>query len=95
MGPSHGLNELICKEYKVSSQHRVSDGLVAKSCLTLWDPGDGSQMGSSVHGVSQARLLEWVAISFSRGSSWPRDWTQISYIAGGLSTNQTTMEAAE
>ena len=38
--------------------------------------------GSSVPGISQARILEWVAISFSRGSSWPRDWIQVSHIAG-------------
>ena len=36
-----------------------------------------SQLDSSVHGISQARILEWVAISFSRGSSWPRDWTRV------------------
>ena len=41
-----------------------------------------SQPGSSVHGILQARILEWVAISFSRGSSRPRDWTQVSHIAG-------------
>ena len=41
----------------------------------FWDPMDCSPRGSSVHGVSQARILEWVAVSFSRGSSWPRDWT--------------------
>ena len=42
---------------------------VAQSCLTLWDPVDRSPPGSSVHGILQARILEWVAISFSRGSS--------------------------
>ena len=41
----------------------------AQSCLTLWDPMDCSSPGSSVHGISQARILEWVAISYSRGSS--------------------------
>ena len=55
---------------------------VAQSCLTLCDPMDCSQPGSSVYGIFQARILEWVAISFSRGASWPRDWTQVSYIAG-------------
>ena len=49
--------------------------------------------GSSVHGISQARILEWVAISSSRGSSWPRDWTHISYIAGEFLTRWTTGEA--
>ena len=42
---------------------------------SMW-PVDCSPPGSSVHGILQARILEWVAISFSRGSSWPRDWTQ-------------------
>ena len=49
----------------------------------LCDLLDCSPPGSSVHGISQARILEWVAISFSRGSSWPRDQTCISCIAGG------------
>ena len=52
--------------------------LVAKSYPTLCDPMDCSPPGSSVHGILQARILEWVAISFSRGSSRPRDRTHIS-----------------
>ena len=55
---------------------------VTQSCATLCDPMDSSLPGSSVHGIFQARILEWVAISFSRGSSQPRDWTQVSHIAG-------------
>ena len=51
---------------------------VAQSCPTLCDPMDHSLPGSSVHGIPQARILEWVAISSSRGSSWPRDRTQVS-----------------
>ena len=47
---------------------------------------DCSLPGSSVHGILQVRILEWVAISFSRGSSQPRDWTQVSHIAGGFFT---------
>ena len=47
--------------------------LVAQSCLILCDPTDCSPPGSSVHGISQARILEWVAISFPRGSSPPRN----------------------
>ena len=43
---------------------------------------DCNSPGSFVHGISQARILEWVAISFSRRSSWPRDWTQVSHIVG-------------
>ena len=49
--------------------------------------------GFSVHRIFQARVLEWVAISFSRGSSWPRDWTQVSCIAGRCFTLWATREA--
>ena len=54
--------------------------LVAQSCLTLCDLVDYSPPGSSAHGILQARILEWVAIPFSRGSSPPRDGTQVSCI---------------
>ena len=54
---------------------------VAQSCLTLCNPMDCSPPGSSVHGILPARILEWVAISFSRGSFWPRDWTLISCVS--------------
>ena len=47
----------------------------AQSCLTLWDPLNYSPPGPSVHRILLARILEWVTISFSRGSSWPRDQT--------------------
>ena len=52
--------------------------LVAQSCLTLCEPLDCSPPGSSVHGILQTRILEWVAMPSSRGSSWPRDQTLIS-----------------
>ena len=55
---------------------------VAQSCPTFCDPMDSSQPGSSVHGIFQARILEWVTISFSRGSPWPRDRTRVSCIVG-------------
>ena len=55
---------------------------VAQLCLTLSDPMDCSLPGSSIHGIFQARVLEWIAISFSRGSSQPRDRTQVSHIVG-------------
>ena len=55
-----------------------SESEVTQSCPTLCNPVDCSPPGSSVHGILQARILEWVAISFSRGSSRPRDWTQVS-----------------
>ena len=60
---------------------------VAQSCLTLYNPMDYSPPGSSIHGILQARILEWVAISSSRGSSQPRDRTQVSCIAGGFFTS--------
>ena len=50
---------------------------VAQSCLTRCDPMDCSLPGFSIHGIFQARMLEWVAISFSMRSSRPRDWTQV------------------
>ena len=56
--------------------------LVAQSCLTLCDPLDCRPPGSSVYGILLARLLEWVAIPFSRGSSQPGDRTWVSCIAG-------------
>ena len=55
--------------------------LVAQLHPTLYDPMDCSPPGSSVHGILQARILEWAAISFSRGSSQPRDQTCVSYIS--------------
>ena len=66
---------------------------VAQSCPTLCDPVDCSLPGSSVHGILQARVLGWVAISFSRGSSQPRDWTWVSCIAGRCFILWATREA--
>ena len=60
---------------------------------TLCDPMDCSLPGSSVHGIFQARVLEWVAISLSRGSSQPRDWTQVFRTAGRRFTLWATREA--
>ena len=60
--------------------------LGAQSCPTLCDPMDCSPPGSSLHGILQARTLEWVAIPFSRESSWTRDPTQVSCIAGRFFT---------
>ena len=55
---------------------------VAQLCLTLCDPMDCRLPGSSVHGIFRARILEWVAISFSRRSSQPRDWSWVSLMVG-------------
>ena len=60
----------------------------AQLCLTLYKP-----MDYTVHGILQARIMESVAIPFSRGSSQPRDWTQVSQNAGGFFTSWATREA--
>ena len=60
--------------------YRYEKSEVAQSCLTLCDPLVCSLPGSPLHGIFQARILEWVAISFSRGSSRPRDQAQVSHI---------------
>ena len=69
--------------------------LVAQSCTTLCDPMDCSPPGSSVHGILQARILEWIAMPSSRGSSQSRDWTQVSHLVGGFFTIWATREAHE
>ena len=66
---------------------------VSSSVVSIWDPIDYSPPGSSVHGILQARISEWVAIPFSRGSSGPRDQTQVSHIVGRFSTDWATREA--
>ena len=79
----------IC-EVKIKIANRI---VVWESCLTLCDPRDYSPLGSSVHGILQAGILEWVAMPFSRGSSWPRDQTQVSCTAGKFFTIWATREA--
>ena len=78
------LGRLICtpKECEVSS----GTVKVAQLCLPLCDPVDCSLPGSSVRGILQARILEWVAVPFSRGSSRPRDQTQVCHITGRFFT---------
>ena len=66
---------------------------VTQSCLTLRDSVDCSPSGSSINGILQGRILEWVAIPVSRGSSQPRDQTQVSWIAGRLFTVWAAREA--
>ena len=56
---------------------------------------DWGQLGSSVHGILQARIVKWVAISFSKGSSPPRDWTRVSCVPGGLFTAEPLGEHTE
>ena len=84
--------DVLCSIIYNNQKGEQTDGLiiivlVAQSCLTVCDPMDGSPPGSSVHGILQARILEWVAIPFSRGSSQPRDQTQDSHITGGFFTS--------
>ena len=67
--------------------------LVAQLCLTLCDPIDCSPPDSSVHGILQAKILEWVSIFFSRGSSLPRDETCVSYIGRWILYHCATWEA--
>ena len=68
--------------YTWKRRERKKKSLVVQSFLTVCDPMGCSLPGSSVHGIFQARVLEWVAISFSRGSSPPRDRTWVSHIVG-------------
>ena len=68
---------------------------VTQSCPALCDPMDCSSTGSSVHGIFQVRIVEWVAIPFSGGSFWPRNWTQVSCIASGFFTIWATRGAWE
>jgi len=65
----------------------------AQSCLTLCDPMDYNLPGCSVHGILQTRKLEWVTFPFSTGSSWLRDWTQVSHITGRFFTVWVTWGA--
>ena len=65
--------------------------LVTQSSLTLCSPMNCSPLGSSVHRILQAIILEWIVIPFSRGSSQPRDQTQVSFIAGRFFTVWATM----
>ena len=69
------------------------DGWISCCCLTLYNPMNCSQPGSSVHGILQERILEWVAIPLFKGSFRPRDQTQISCTAGRFFTVWATREA--
>ena len=73
------LQTILIKETRPAFVH-------AQSCLTFCDPMDYSLPGSSIHGILQAGILEWVATPSSKGSSWPRDQTSISCIAGRFFT---------
>ena len=90
------LVSYIQKEYKQSNSdsfelYHESESEVAQLCPTLCDPVDCSLLGSSIHGIFQARVLEWVAISFSRGSSQTRDQTWVFRIIGRLFTDHESI----
>ena len=63
--------------WSITGPQQIDPGFVAQFCWTFYDPMDCSPPGSSVHEILQARILEWVAIPFSRGSSQARDWTTL------------------
>ena len=88
---------LLCKHQKKKFTRKcttqIAEGLVAQSRLTLYNPMDYSPPGSSVQGIFQARILEWVAIPFSRGSSWRRNRIQVFRIAGRVFTVWATRKA--
>ena len=77
----------------VRNKKCVKVKIVSQSCLTLCNPMDCSSPRSSVHGILQARILEQVAIPFSRACSWPRNWTWISFNAGRFFIIWATREA--
>ena len=74
------------------SSYLGKESEVTQLCLTLCDSMDCSLSGSSIRGILQARILEWIAISFSRGSSQPKEWTHVFLIAGRLFTLWATSE---
>ena len=83
-----GLKQQVVKQmlFHLFLCTKKSESEIAQLCLTLCNPMDCSPPGSFVHGILQARILEWVAIPFSRGSSQPRDQNQVSHIAGRVFT---------
>ena len=91
--PSQELSPGYNSESSKSNTRPPVKVLVIQLCLTLCDPMECSTPGFSLHGILQASILEWVAIPFSRGSSWPRDQTQVSCVAGRFFTVLAIREA--
>ena len=77
-----GNVQIRAAKWRAPNGHTEGESEVTQSCPTLCDPVDCSLSGSSIHGIFQARVLEWIAISLSKGSSQPRNWTRVSCIAG-------------
>ena len=90
---SPGKNTGVGCHFLFQSMKVKSESEVAQSCPTFSDPMDCSLPGSSVHGIFQARVLEWVAIAFSMSFSQPKDQTQDSCLAGRFFTASVTREA--
>ena len=84
------INFLLCVkfEHAIHNHHYAAAAKSLQSCPTLCDPRDGSPPGFPVPGILQASTLEWVAISFSRGSSQFRNWTHVSCLASGFFTTE-------
>ena len=72
---------LITLVYFIAEPLSCGINMCAQSCLTLWDPMDCSLPGSSIHGSFQERILKQVAVSSSRGSSWTRDGSWVSWVS--------------
>ena len=87
---AHGVTKSWTWLRNIYNVYWVSE--VAQPCPALCDPMDYSLSGSSVHGIFQARILEWGAISFSRRSSRPRDWIRVSRVVGRCFTVLATRE---
>ena len=87
-GEGQGLNQV--DELLFLNNYYYLCVLVPQSCPVLWDHIDCSPPGSSVQGILQARILEWVALLFSKGSTLPGDRTRVSYMAVGFFTASAT-----
>ena len=92
-GQTRAGGEGTCQNHMCWPFQRWRKAWVTLSCPTLCDPMDCRPRGSSVHGILQARTLEWVAMPFSRGSSPPRDWTCLSCIGRQIPYHWATWEA--
>ena len=90
---SPGKNTGVGCHFLFQCMKMKSESEVAQSCPTPSSPMDCSLPGSSVHGISEVRILKWAAISFSRGSSWFRDWTHVSCIGRHILYHWANREA--
>ena len=92
--PGWAYRPLLCSPVALPADIPLVCAKLLQSCPTLCDPMDCSPPGSSVHGILQARMLEWVVMSFSRGFSWPRAQTHISCVSSIIIfTTSTTRKA--